>query len=139
MTVFLPPDLMAAMRRLADTARPREACALLLGRGSRVAALAPSRNLAERDDAFEIDAALHLRLQRAARSGGPAVIGVWHSHPQSPARPSARDLAGAWDATLLWLITGSDGTRVFRIEAGEARELTLAAPSPRQGGGRMPE
>lgn len=126
----LPPDLLCAMQHLAAAARPREACGLLLGQGARVLALAPSRNLAEAADAFEIDAALQLRLHRQLRGSGQAVTGIWHSHPCSAAVPSARDLAGAWDETLAWVITGTDRTRAWRIADGRPRELALFSAAP---------
>lgn len=124
-TVFLPAELRIAMRRLADAACPGEACGLLVGKGSVVMALAPSANLADAPDAFEIDTALRLRLQRRLRGRARAVIGVWHSHPRTRAEPSARDIAGAWEPDLIWLITGTDGTRAWRPDAGGFRELAL--------------
>lgn len=124
---MLPESLAGAMRRLADAARPAEACGLLVGQGWRVAGLAPSRNLAEDADAFELDTALQLRLQRRLRGSGRAVIGVWHSHPRTRAEPSARDAAGAWDESLLWLITGTDGTRAFLPGPAGFRELAVHA------------
>jgi proteasome lid subunit RPN8/RPN11 len=117
----VPRDLLAAMQRLAATACPAEACGLLLGTPRRITALAPSRNLATAEDAFEIDTALHLRLQRTTR----AVVGVWHSHPRGPAVPSARDQAGAWDPSLLWLITGADGTRAWQPGTSGFDELSI--------------
>lgn len=123
----IPADLLAAMRRLAQAAAPREACGLLLGGGERVLALAPSRNLAAAKDAFEIDTALHLRLQRLARARpGRNVLGVWHSHPRGPAVPSARDLAGAWDPGLAWLITAAEGTRGWRLRDQSFVEISLS-------------
>lgn len=124
--LVLPADLARAMARLAEAAAPAEACGLLLGGPGRVAALAPSANLAAEMDAFEIDTALHLRLARQGRGTARAVVGVWHSHPRSPAVPSARDIAGAWDPALVWLITGADGTRAWRMAGGVPRELALA-------------
>jgi len=126
--VLLPGPLAQAMRLLADAARPAEACGLLVGQGRRVLALAPSRNLADGMDAFELDTAMHLKLQRRLRGSGRAVIGVWHSHPRTPAEPSPRDAAGAWDESLVWLITGADGTRAWQPAAGGFRELAIRAP-----------
>jgi proteasome lid subunit RPN8/RPN11 len=123
--VLLPADLDRAMRRLAAAAAPREACGLLVGRGTAVAALAPSANLAGADDAFELDTALRLALQRRLRGSARQVTGVWHSHPRTRAEPSARDAAGAWEPALLWLITGTDGTRAWRPEADGFRELPV--------------
>lgn len=126
--VLLPQALAQAMRLLADAARPAEACGLLVGQERHVLGLAPSRNLAEQADAFELDTVLHLRLQRRLRGSGRAVIGVWHSHPLSLAEPSARDVAGAWDESLVWLITGTDGTRAWQPGAGGFCELGIRAP-----------
>lgn len=123
--ILLPRALAEAMRQLAEAARPAEACGLLVGQGRRVTGLAPSRNLSDAADAFELDAAMHLSLQRRLRDTGRTVIGVWHSHPLSPARPSARDAAGAWDASLVWLITGTDGTRAWLAAADGFRELRI--------------
>ncbi len=118
--VLLPRAIADAMPRLAAAALPREACGLLIGRKDGDAlvidGLAPSRNLAADEDAFELDTALHLRLQRLTR----AVAGVWHSHPGGRAIPSARDAAGAWDAALVWLITAGDETTAWAPD-GEGR------------------
>jgi proteasome lid subunit RPN8/RPN11 len=116
--VRLPEAIAAALPRLAAAALPREACALMTGRVREgvlvLDGIAPSRNLALDEDAFELDTALHLRLQRMTR----AVAAVWHSHPRGPAVPSARDVAGAWDPGLVWLITAGAETRAWQ-PAGE--------------------
>ena len=119
-TVRLEPSVAAALPRLAAAALPREACGLLTGRREGevllLDGLAPSRNLADGEDAFELDTAFHLRLQRTTR----AVAAVWHSHPRGDATPSARDAAGAWDAGLVWLITATGETTAWR-PLGEGR------------------
>jgi proteasome lid subunit RPN8/RPN11 len=126
-TLEIPAELLAAMRRLAQAAEPNEACGLLLGEGARVVALAPARNVAETQaDAFEVDPVLHLRLQRMARArSGRDVLGVWHSHPRGSAVPSARDREGAWDESLLWLITAAEGTRGWCIRDQDFTELSI--------------
>jgi proteasome lid subunit RPN8/RPN11 len=112
--VQLPGEIARALPLLAAAALPREACGLMTGRvrdGVLVLdGLAPSRNLAAGEDAFELDTALHLKLQRMTR----AVAAVWHSHPRGPAVPSARDAEGAWDAGLVWLITAGGETLAWQ-------------------------
>ncbi|WP_291299030.1 Mov34/MPN/PAD-1 family protein [Elioraea sp.] len=124
--VVLPREIAAALPRLAAAALPREACALMTGRRSGdalvITGLAPSSNLAAAGDAFEIDTALHLRLQRRTR----AVAAIWHSHPSGAAIPSARDAAGAWDQGLAWIITARGETTAW-LPLGEGRGF---APLP---------
>lgn len=79
---------------------------------------------------FEVDPRLLLRLHRTLRDGGTGLVGVWHSHPDGPAVPSATDRAMAWDDTLVWVITpvahGRGGTpRAWRVAAGAFAEVGL--------------
>jgi proteasome lid subunit RPN8/RPN11 len=97
-------DLLAE----AAAAYPREACGLLLGNGGRIEQVRTCRNVhAEPLRHFEIDPQALIDAHRAARAGGPEVIGYWHSHPDGPAEPSATDrahaTADASHATPRWL------------------------------------
>ena len=115
--------LMKAIADSAERAYPREACGLLVGRREgadvHVTGAFESGNVAPpgRPDLFEIDPGLRLRLQREARSRGEAIVGHWHSHPDAPPRPSATDLARAWERDLLWLIVGVVGGQAVRMTA----------------------
>jgi len=96
----------------------REVCGLLLGTGDRVLEARSCRNVAA-DPAmrFEIDPAALLAAHRAARRGGPAVIGHYHSHPSGLAEPSPRDAADAVADGSIWLIAA--GGRVTGWRAVE--------------------
>ena len=58
----------------------------------------------ERQDRFELDPRARFAAERAVRGTGDRVVGHWHSHPNGSARPSATDLAQAWEPDLVWLI-----------------------------------
>lgn len=99
----------------------RERCGLLLGRPGRIEAARPCVNVAaDSAVAFEIDPAALLAAHRAARAGGLAVIGHYHSHPSGPARPSPADAAAAHGDGALWMILGPDDTGLFAAVAGGA-------------------
>jgi desampylase len=97
-------------RRAADVilqhciqSHPEEACGVLVGPcapgslPSRITRAFESRNLAaDRRRSYLVDPELQLRLQRELRGSGSDVVGVYHSHPEGPARPSARDCDEAW-------------------------------------------
>jgi proteasome lid subunit RPN8/RPN11 len=115
--VELPPALGDAIRAAAKASFPRECCGLLEGEREgenfRVHALHPARNLSPDNRRFQIDPADHLKAQKAARANGRAIIGCYHSHPDSAAQPSAADAAGAGEENFLWLIAGDGALNVF--------------------------
>ncbi len=120
--IVLPNGQRAAIAAHAAADYPHEACGLLVGRRNGesmlVSRAVASANLAdEPGHRFEIDPGLRLRLQKAARDGGDEVLGHYHSHPDGPARPSARDRAGIYEADLVWLIAGMARGRLEQIAA----------------------
>ncbi len=109
--IAFEPEHLRELVAAAEAAYPEEACGLLVGvaeasRQWRVARVAPSPNLAaDQHHRFEIDPKLRLDLHRTLRGGPHRVIGLYHSHPDESARPSAADLEQAWEPELVWVIT----------------------------------
>ncbi len=100
--LLLPPGVHAELEVLVRAGYPDETCGLLLGQYvagiCRVLSQHPAHNLnRERAaDRFELDPLDFLAAERAAEAAGIQVVGVWHSHPDHPARPSEIDRALAW-------------------------------------------
>jgi len=108
--------LLARVEKLTIAAWPEEGCGLIVGRRSRgpgglrwqARRIVPGINMAAHPGVrFEIDPRLQIRLQRQLRGTEEAVIGVYHSHPDGPAKPSDADLAMANDPGLLWLVVAT--------------------------------
>jgi proteasome lid subunit RPN8/RPN11 len=133
---------LEAIRRRARRAYPEECCGLLLGRregaGARVVAALPARNLdpVPRRGYF-VDPRALLRGHRAARRLCLEVVGYYHSHPDSPAAPSRRDLAEALPGASYLIVAVPGGepgpSRSFRRAGGSfgaeqlvAEELVVA-------------
>ena len=57
---------------------------------------------------FEIDPQALIDAHRAARAGGPQVLGYYHSHPAGEPEPSATDRAMAAGDGRMWAIMGRD-------------------------------
>lgn len=101
---------LAAMRAHAQAAFPHEACGLLLARGTAIVEARAAANVhATPATHFEIDPQALIDAHRAARAGGPAVAGYYHSHPHGPAAPSATDRACAAGDGRIWAILGRAG------------------------------
>ena len=92
----------------------KECCGLLLGDGA-VEAARPAANVAaDPRRRFEIDPQALVDMHRAAREGGPSVIGYYHSHPTGLAAPSDTDRAMAAGDGTVWAIVGEDGVTFWR-------------------------
>jgi proteasome lid subunit RPN8/RPN11 len=133
MKLVLPEQLQTQILAEAKAAHPGECCGLIIGARDGDAATAlslhPARNLAARDDRFEIDPADHFAALKAARASGLAVIGCYHSHPDGAARPSQRDLAGAGEDGFVWLIAAGGDLAVFVYFTGTFTDAALVTSS----------
>ena len=117
-------EVLDQLRHEAEKAAPNECCGLLLGREGVIAAARPVRNVhrAPRTH-FEIDPQALIDAHRAARQGGPEVIGYYHSHPHGPARPSATDRAMAHGDGRVWAIIGGGEITFWRDEVDGFRQI----------------
>jgi proteasome lid subunit RPN8/RPN11 len=108
-------EVIDALLAHAARAAPEECCGILLGRGLRIERAVATDNVApDRRDRFEIDPQALVDAYRAARAGGPDVIGYYHSHPRGPAEPSAIDSAMAARDGRVWAIIGQSGVTFWR-------------------------
>jgi predicted GIY-YIG superfamily endonuclease/proteasome lid subunit RPN8/RPN11 len=107
-------NVVTFLRAEADRAMPEECCGLLLGHET-IEHAQPAANVAkDRRRHFEIDPQALVDAHRAARAGGPGVMGYYHSHPLGPAAPSATDRALAPGDGRIWAIVGQDGVTFWR-------------------------
>jgi len=117
----LSEPLRDPLRRWSRLRYPREACGLLLGRRTpeltTVVHVLEARNLAplHLHDRFDLDPADHLAAERLAQASALEVVGLWHSHPDHPARPSLADRHDAWHAwSYVILSLSADGPAELR-------------------------
>ena len=103
----------------AKRAFPLEACGLLLGRTDAIDHATVCANIHPTPlTHFEIDPASLIAAHRAARAGGPAIAGYWHSHPTGSAVPSPTDQAAASGDGKVWAIVAS-GEVTFWCDAAD--------------------
>ncbi|MGN3972999.1 Mov34/MPN/PAD-1 family protein [Tsuneonella sp. SYSU-LHT278] len=112
MEIEVSSGVVATIVGHAATARPREACGLLFGKGDVIDSATRCANVHPQPEThFEIDPQALIDAHRAARSGGPPVIGYWHSHPSGPPRPSATDRKQATGDGRVWAIVAFDRSK----------------------------
>lgn len=140
-TLTMQRRAMDSMVRLAEEGYPNEACGLLIGTpgsaqagaaaGPRVERLATAKNLRQERaaDRYLLDPQDFMAADEAARRDGLEIVGIWHSHPDSPAWPSVTDLEAAWEGYSYVIVSIRQGNlaelRSWRL--GEKR-LFLEEP-----------
>jgi len=119
MALEVTSGVLATLLEEARAAAPLECCGLLLGQGERVDAVVPAANVAL-DPAvrFEIDPAALFAAHRAARAGGPQILGYYHSHPSGHPVPSATDCEHSTGDLRVWAIVAG-GEVAFWRDSGE--------------------
>ncbi|MDR1067575.1 MAG: M67 family metallopeptidase [Clostridiales bacterium] len=110
----------------AVAAAPNEACGLIAGNANEgikiVEKVYPLRNMDDSPLHFAIDPREQLSAIKNMRSLGITPLGNFHSHPQTPARPSEEDIRLAFDVNASYLILSLADTepvlKAFRMEGG---------------------
>jgi proteasome lid subunit RPN8/RPN11 len=115
--ISITEKLLAEIRAHGVRDYPYECCGLLLGRfreeGKFVTETYPISNAREESakrNRFLIEPEELMRGERYARGKDLEVVGFYHSHPDSPARPSQYDLEHAWP-TYSYIIVSTSADR----------------------------
>lgn len=122
--IVVPGPLLKAIVDAAEAAYPEECCGLLVGGAGSAASVAvrrvvasPNRTPDRAADRFEIDPQIRFDLMRELDGGPDRIVGHYHSHPDQPAQPSARDLEMAFEPDLAWLIVAVAGGQAVQVTA----------------------
>jgi proteasome lid subunit RPN8/RPN11 len=110
---------------------PKEACGMLVGTAGRVTQVLPAINVAENPAVeYLMDPHDQLRHFQAMEEQGLELLGIYHSHPASPAFPSATDLSMAYYPEAVYVIASLADSekpvlRAFRIVDDQISEVSL--------------
>ncbi|MDA7953196.1 MAG: M67 family metallopeptidase [Nitrosopumilus sp.] len=124
--IEIPGAVLDELEAHAGRSDPREACAVLLGRGGRVERAELAENADASASSFSISPARLLEIYGAAEGRGEEVVGIFHSHPASAARPSGTDERYMAANAVPWVIySGVDGTFAAFEAGGGVREIGI--------------
>ena len=113
---------------------PNEACGLIAGKiegdDKLIEKVYLLTNIDHSNEHFSLDPKEQLSAVKDMRSLGFVPLGNWHSHPESPSRPSDEDKRLAYDKTASYLILSlmerdKPVLNSFRIEGDEASREEL--------------
>ena len=114
--ISISEQLLGNIREHGVRDYPYECCGLLLGRfeaGTKLVnetyPISNAREESAKRNRFLIEPAELMRGEKYARSKQFEVVGFYHSHPDSPARPSQYDLEHAWPTYSYIIVSTSEG------------------------------
>jgi proteasome lid subunit RPN8/RPN11 len=131
MKEYLPRELALALLAEAQRSPAQEVCGLIAARGGTPQRLIPIRNIAtDPSRRFEMEPQQQIEALREIRQQGEQLWAIYHSHPDAPARPSARDLDDAAYPDALYLVISLNTEGVmelggFRLQNDRFIEVAL--------------
>jgi proteasome lid subunit RPN8/RPN11 len=115
MKVVVPGEILARMRKHGEETYPHECCGFMLGSAEdglqRITEIRSQENerTESRENRFVISPGQFRAAEKHARSSGLLLVGIYHSHPDSPARPSEYDRDHAWPWFSYVIVSVKDG------------------------------
>ena len=111
---------------------PLEVCGILGGREGTISAIYRMTNTDRSNEHFMMDPREQFAVVKALRTNGVEMTAIYHSHPETPARPSGEDIRLALTPGVSHVIVslaaaGEPVARSFKIQDGivEAEEMVV--------------
>ena len=118
----------------AESELPNEACGLIAGNidgeNKEIKKVYFLTNTDHSNEHFSLDPREQLEAVKDMRKNGLVPLGNWHSHPESPSRPSDEDKRLAYDSKASYMILSlmdreSPVLNSFRISSSQAEKEEL--------------
>lgn len=129
--IQIPRKIANQLLHLAQLSPEQEVCGLIGGISGMPTHCYPISNIAELPaQRFLLDPAEQIAALKTMRESGESLFGIYHSHPNAPATPSATDLELAAYPDALYVIVSLDTKGVlemrgFYLNDGGSREVSL--------------
>jgi proteasome lid subunit RPN8/RPN11 len=129
--ISITRPLATHLLALAQQSPEREVCGLVGAIDNRPSTVYPVKNIAANpEQAFEMDPQDQIHALKTMRAKNENLFAIYHSHPSSPAEPSARDLEniGYPDTYQLIISLNTKGVlemRAYQLTAEGLQEVAL--------------
>ncbi len=128
--LYLSKEQAGQLIRHAKEQSPNEACGILTGTGARVEEIYQMANIDKSASSFFMAPKEQLSVMKKIRNLKLEMVGIYHSHPETKAYPSAHDLELAFYPEASYVIVSLEDKdnpviRSFRIIEGKISEEEL--------------
>lgn len=111
----------------AKEAFPVEACGYFAGKDGEITEVFRMKNVDNSSEHFSFDPEEQFKIYKKVRNMGLKILGVYHSHPYTPARMSEEDIKLAYDETISYAIVSLANKepvmKIFKVINGKPDEI----------------
>ena len=108
---------------------PNEACGILAGKESKALKVYKMANIEKSPVSYEFDSREHIKAIRDMRENNHTMLAIFHSHPSSPAYPSAKDMNLAFYEDCIYVIVSliekQPVVKGFLIREGDIKSASI--------------
>ncbi|MHC4290614.1 MAG: M67 family metallopeptidase [Planctomycetota bacterium] len=104
LTLIIPNEIYEQILQQAKTETPLEACGILAGQNRQVQRFYPMTNADQSNNHYMMVPKEQFDVVKDIRASGLEMLAIYHSHPETPARPSEEDLRLALTPDVIYVI-----------------------------------
>lgn len=127
--LMMPNNIFEQILQQAKSESPIEACGILAGRNGQVERLYKMTNADKSSNHFMMAPKEQFKVVKDIRAAGLEMLAIYHSHPETPARPSAEDIRLALTPRVIYVIVSLQNTepaiKGFLIEDNNVTEVSV--------------
>ncbi len=105
---------------------PNEACAILAGKGNNITDVYLMENAQKQPDNFLMKPEEQFKVIKDIRKKDLEMLGIFHSHPDSPARPSSRDISMAFYPEVVYFILSLENREAPALKGFKINEQKVS-------------
>ena len=121
----IPSYVFEQMLEQAKAQAPIEVCGILAGSDSKVEKLYKMTNVDNSSNHFMMEPKEQFAVVKDIRSAGLEMLAIYHSHPETPAGPSAEDIRLALTPDVVYVIVSLRDTKVPDVKGFVKENGTL--------------
>jgi len=127
----IPSAILSQITAHARKELPNECCGYLAAKDGVITSCYEMYNVDQSPEHFSLDPKEQFAVIKQIRERGEQLTAVYHSHPETPARPSQEDIRLAYDPQLSYVIcsmeNGSGDIKSFKIQNGSVSPEEIVA------------
>lgn len=126
----IPDNIFEQMLEHAKAEAPVEACGILAGKNGQIEKFYKMTNTDQSSDHFMMAPKEQFSVVKDIRAAGLEILAIYHSHPETPARPSQEDIKLALTPDVIYVILSLKDKNIpdvkgYFVNDSEVAEVTV--------------